>query len=153
MNGPDLIPRPPLLSMERRTAVYAISSGLWFSGVVWLLLHYLLMHEGPFGPAPHPAEFWMLAAHGGFGFASLYVFGLLWGSHIPAGWRSARKRWSGGLMFGLLGWLILSGYLLYYLGSDELIFGVRVAHWAVGLAAPVPFLLHRFLRSRTSQSA
>lgn len=137
-------PRPPLLSAGRRAAVYATGTGLWLTGSAWLILHYYMMREGPFGPEPHPTEFWSLAAHGAFGFAALFMFGLMWGVHILAGWRSLRRRWTGGLMFGLFAWLIVSGYLLYYLGNDELIALSRVSHWVLGLVSPLPFLVHRF---------
>jgi hypothetical protein len=49
-------------------------------------------------------------------------------------------------MFALFAWLVLSGYLLYYLGSEELLAATTIAHWTIGLAAPVPFVLHRFAR-------
>ena len=58
--------------------------GLWGTGAAWLLLHYFFVQEGPFGPGPHPLEFWSIAAHGAFAFASLWMIGLLWSVHVPA---------------------------------------------------------------------
>ena len=139
-------PRAPELSRTRILAVYTISLGLWLTGAVWLIAHYVLVYEGEFGPLPHPLEFWSIAAHGAFAFASLWLFGLLWGVHIPAGWRSSRRRWSGSVMFGVVALLILSGYLLYYLGNAEVMPVVATLHWAIGLACPALFLLHRFSR-------
>jgi hypothetical protein len=124
--------------------VYASGAGIWLTGALWLLFHYFLASDGPFGPTPHPLEFWSRAAHGAFGFASLWVFGMLWGSHVVEGWRSRRRRWSGSLAFALFAWLVASGYLLYYLGNDGLISAVSLLHWSIGLATPLPFLLHRF---------
>jgi hypothetical protein len=142
------VPRAPELSRSRTLIVYTIGLGLWLSGAVWLIAHYALVYEGEFGPLPHPLEFWSIAAHGAFAFASLWLFGLLWSVHIPAGWRSLRRRWSGGLMFGLTTFLIVTGFLLYYLGSAEVISVVAALHWAIGLACPALFLLHRFSRER-----
>ncbi len=139
-------PRAPELSRSRVRIVYTISLGLWLTGAVWLLAHYFLVQEGEFGPLPHPLEFWSIAAHGGFGFASLWLFGLLWSVHIPAGWRSFRRRWTGGVMFGVTAFLVVSGYLLYYLGMAEVISVVATLHWMVGIACPALFLLHRFSR-------
>lgn len=139
-------PRAPELSRSRALTVYTISLGLWLTGAVWLLAHYFLLYEGEFGPLPHPLEFWSIAAHGAFGFASLWLLGLLWSVHIPAGWRSVRRRWSGAVMFGVTAFLVVSGYLLYYLGSAEVLSVVAVLHWAVGLGCPALFLLHRFSR-------
>jgi hypothetical protein len=129
--------------------IYSISLGLWISGTIWLLLHYFFVQDDLFGPNPHPLEFWAIAAHGAFGFASLWLLGLLWSVHIPAGWRSLRRRWSGSIMFGVSAFLILSGYLLYYFGNADLRPTLSVIHWAVGLGCPVVFLLHRFARDRT----
>ncbi len=139
-------PRAPELSRSRIRIVYTISLGLWLTGAVWLLSHYFMVQEGEFGPLPHPLEFWSIAAHGAFGFASLWLFGLLWSMHIPAGWRSFRRRWSGGVMFGVTAFLVVSGYLLYYLGNAEMISVVATLHWVVGIACPALLLLHRFSR-------
>jgi hypothetical protein len=140
------MPRAPELSRNRVLTVYTISLGLWLTGAVWVIAHYTLVYEGEFGPLPHPLEFWSIAAHGAFAFASLWLIGLLWSVHIPAGWRSLRRRWSGSVMFSVAAFLILSGYFLYYLGAAEVISVVAVLHWAVGLACPALFLLHRFSR-------
>lgn len=140
--------RAPELSRSRQLTVYAISLGLWASGAIWLLLHYFFVEEGQFGPNPHPLEFWSIAAHGAFGFASIWLIGLLWNIHIPAGWRSLRRRWSGSLMFGASAFLILSGYLLYYFGDADLRPVLSALHWAVGLACPALFFAHRFARER-----
>jgi hypothetical protein len=106
-----------------------------------------MAQEGDFGPSPHPLEFWSLAAHGAFALATLWMLGLLWAIHIPAGWRSLRRRWSGSFMFGVAAVLVISGYLLYYLGNPDIIPVVAVLHWGVGLACPALFLLHRFARN------
>jgi hypothetical protein len=139
-----LPPRPPQLSRARRQGLYAVGVGVWLSGALWLLFHYFLLRDGPFGPSPHPLEFWSRAAHGALGFASLWVFGMLWSAHLVEGWRSRRRRWSGSAAFALVAWLVVSGYLLYYLGNDGLISIISLLHWSVGLSLPVPFLLHRF---------
>jgi len=142
------MPRAPELPRSRILTVYTISLGLWLTGAVWLIAHYFLVNEAEFGPLPHPLEFWSIAAHGAFGFASLWLLGVMWSVHIPAGWRSTRRRWSGSVMFGVVTLLIASGYLLYYLGNAEVISVVAALHWAIGLACPALFLLHRFSREK-----
>ena len=139
-------PRAPELSRTRRLAVYIIGGGVWLTGAAWLVAHYLLAQNGPFGPSPHPLEFWSRASHGAFAFAFLWLIGVLWNVHIPAGWRSLRRRWSGSLTLAVAAWLVASGYLLYYLGSDELISSVSLLHWSVGLASLALFFFHRLAR-------
>ena len=145
--------RPPRLPGEYRLSVYAIGLGLWATGAIWLLLHYFFAQETPFGPSPHPLEFWSRAAHGAFGFAALWLFGMLWGTHVVDGWRSLRRRWSGSAMFAIFAWLVVSGYLLYYLGGEQTLLLTTVLHWAVGLLCPLPFLLHRFAMSAAKRGA
>src|ERR1051326_1224304 len=145
MSTPNPSPaRPPRLAGEQHLSVYAIGLGLWATGALWLLLHYFFAPETPFGPSPHPLEFWSRAAHGAFGFAALWLFGMLWGTHIVEGWRALRRRWSGSAMFSMFAWLVVSGYLLYYLGGEQPLAITTLLHWSVGLLSPLPFLLHRF---------
>ena len=136
--------RPPRLSRSRRTALYVIAAGTWATGTSWLVFHYALMRETPFGPSPNPLEFWSRAAHGAFAFAALWLFGMLCGAHIVEGWRNSRSRGTGTIMFALFAWLVFSGYLLYYAGNERLLAAVTLLHWIVGISCPVPFLLHRF---------
>lgn len=136
------------LSSARRWTVYGVGAGLWLSGAAWLVFHYFLQRQTEFGSEPHPLEFWSRAAHGLFGFAALWTFGLLWGSHIARGWKWRRHRLSGGVLAGVILWLIVSGYLLYYLGNETALNATQLLHWAAGLALPLPFLAHWLMRNR-----
>jgi hypothetical protein len=144
MNSLETFPvRAPRLSRTWRLMVYLVGGGIWTTGALWLLFHYFFVRETAFGPSPHPLESWSRAAHGAFGFATLWLFGVLWSAHVVEGWRSLRRRWTGSLMFGLFAWLVLSGYLIYYVGNEGLLAATTLLHWLIGLAAPVPFLVHR----------
>jgi hypothetical protein len=128
----------------RRWSVYVVAAGLTLTGAGWLTVHYFLQRRGPFGPEANPWEPWWLKAHGALAFAALWLGGLVWGVHVRAGWSARRRRWSGGIVLGVLLMLIVSGYLLSYAGDDQLRGWVSRAHWIVGLAAPGTFLVHRF---------
>src|SRR5262249_24709238 len=106
---------------------------------------------GEFGPTTNPLEPWLLRLHGAFAFFTLWIFGLLWGIHIAKLWPGKRKKWSGGILTGVFLLLILSGYLLYYVGDDRVRPFISAIHWAIGLIAPLLFLWHR-LRRRTSRT-
>lgn len=142
VKGPIRLPRP------RRLGVYAVALGVWASGVAWLVLRYGFRHEGAFGPENSPLEPWALKVHGAFAFAALWTMGLLWAAHILNGWGAKRRRWSGAGLLGLLLFLTLTGYLLYYAGGDGLRAVVSRLHWIAGLGVLVAFLLHRFARER-----
>jgi hypothetical protein len=136
---------PIRLTRPRRVSLYAIALTAWLSGAAWLAFHYFVRAEGQFGETPSPLEPWWLRLHGAAAFAALWAFGLLWGVHILNGWRLNRRRWSGAILFGASAFLVASGYLLYYAGSEGLRDWISVAHWGVGLAAPLAFVWHRFL--------
>jgi hypothetical protein len=119
---------------------------------LWLLFHYFFVEQGEFGPRIHPLEPWWLKLHGAFAFASIWIFGLLWAVHITRTWPGLRRRWSGGIMTATFAWLILSGYLLYYIGSDTVRSNVgdeharslvSIFHWGIGLVSPICFGFHR----------
>jgi hypothetical protein len=122
--------------------------GLWLSGVIWLLFHYFFMRDTAFGPQPHPLEIWTLRLHAAFGFFALWSFGMVWSAHIVGGWYTRRQRWSGGSAFAVLGLLVISGYLIYYLIDDEWHSGVALVHWIVGLSLPCFMALHVVLGRR-----
>ena len=141
--------RAPLrLSRRRRHTVYAIGWSLWCTGALWLVFHYFFMGHGEFGDTPHPAETWWLRLHGLAAFLALWSFGLVWGVHIVAGWHTRRQRVSGGIVVGVLAWLTLTGYLLYYLTDDSWRGVSAIAHWIVGLAMPLLLMVHIVLGRR-----
>jgi hypothetical protein len=131
------------LTPLRRWSVYGVTLGIWVTGAVWLILHYFFRQKSEFGFETNPAEPWSLKIHGAFAFASVAMLGLLWGVHVLNGWYSNRRRWSGAVLFGAGCFLVLSGYLLYYAGDDDIRDFVSVAHWAVGLAIAAAFGWHR----------
>lgn len=136
--------------MKRRRLIYvqAIVSGLWLSGALWLPLHFFWVRHGKFGTSPHPLEPWMLRLHGGLAFATLWCGGFLWATHIVSGWRGGRRRRTGIALCGAAALLIVSGYLLYYAGGDDMRAVVSLLHWGIGLAAPIAFLAHRLKPTR-----
>jgi hypothetical protein len=46
-------------------------------------------------------------------------------------------------MVALVATLTLTGYLLYYLGDEDLRPVATYAHWMIGLGAPLAFIFHR----------
>jgi hypothetical protein len=131
------------LNARRRLFIHVTGVGVWGSGVLWLVFHYFVSRPGEFGPEHSPLEPWWLKLHGAFAFLALWTAGLLWGLHVVNGWRLKRRRWSGSLAFGLMLVLIASGYLLYYVGDDSLRALTSAAHWAIGLALPAVYIVHR----------
>jgi hypothetical protein len=140
------------LTRPRRLGVYGVGLAVWLSGALWLLFHYFFKRHGPLGAAPHPLESWWLTLHGASAFAAIWAFGWLWSAHITKGWATGRKRPSGGLLVATLAWLTLSGYLLYYVGHEEVRAVTSLLHWSSGLACLIPFVTHRIRKHSPRQS-
>lgn len=136
------IRRPLQFPPPQRLALYIVGGGLWLSGGLWLLFHYLVPRPGDFGATTHPLEAWWLTAHGAFAFAAIFTFGLLWGIHVMPGWTSRQRRPSGTAAVAAVAWLMLSGYLMYYLGGEQPRLVATTLHWTVGLASPALFVYH-----------
>jgi hypothetical protein len=133
--------------LAQRWALYVVCGGLWLSGALWLLCHYLLARPAEFGPTTDPLEAWWLTAHGAFAFIAIFTFGLLWGIHVAPGWKTERRRPSGAAAVAAVVWLMLTGYLMYYLAGEQPRFVAATLHWTVGLATPLLFVYHG-LRAR-----
>lgn len=117
-------------------------SGLWLTGAAWLLLHYFGQTQGEFGPETNPVEPYMMKLHGFFLIPALLGIGGMFVVHIPKGWTHIHQRIAGIALCGVLGLLIASGYLLYYIGNETARSWASLAHWCVGLGLPAIFLWH-----------
>ncbi len=128
--------------------LYTTCAGVWLSGVLWLVFHFWLKRQTDFGVAPHPLEHWWLVAHGAFAFAGVWMLGYLWVTHVTRGWRARRHRKTGGTLFAGFMVLVVSGYLLYYVGEDRWRDVISPLHWIVGAVLPLSFFGHWVLRRR-----
>jgi len=139
------------LSRHHRQWIYAVGGGLVGSGVGWLIAHYLLVGASAFGETHHPSEPWWLRLHGAAVMAFLVVLGTILPGHVKRAWslrkngiQSVRKNVvTGTLMLSLVAALALTGYALYYSGSEELRPYISTGHWVMGLAAAAGFYQHR----------
>ena len=118
------------LPMLQRILLYVALLVLLATGIAWEFLR------------PGPSASWLMKIHGGAAMLALVLIGTLIAHHIPAGWDSLKNRWSGVLLLVALGWLVASGYLLYYSGSETLRFFASRSHLWVGLAVAVVVVLH-----------
>jgi hypothetical protein len=125
-----------------RLAVYVICVGIWLTGVAWLVFHYFMRTEGPFGFRNNPLEGSCLKAHGALSFASLWILGQMWSVHVLRGWNMRWRRWSGGSLMGAAFVLILTGYGLYYVDGKAWRDWIGVFHWIVGIATLAVFFTH-----------
>lgn len=151
---------PPMrLSRHHRQWIYIVGGTLVGSGVAWLIAHYLF-GAGEFGETHHPSEPWWLRLHGAAVMGFLVVLGTILPGHVTRAWslrknctRSVRKNIvTGILMLSLVATLALTGYALYYSGSEDLRPYISTTHWVVGLAAAAGFYQHRRARLQRSSA-
>ena len=115
---------------------------LLLTGIAWLLLHHFGQREGEFGPETNPLEPWMLRLHGAAMIASLLGVGSLLVVHVWRGWQYRSQRLIGIVLSTGVAWLILSGYLLYYVADEEWRAWLSISHWVAGLTGLPVFILH-----------
>jgi hypothetical protein len=131
------------LSRSLKGWLYGVSLIVLLSGALWLLFEWKVRVAGEFGEERHPLQAWWLKLHGAAAMGFLVMFGTLLRGHIAGGWRRGRRRTSGGSMTALSGVLILTGYGLYYAGSETLRPWISAVHWIVGLLAAGLLAFHR----------
>ena len=128
------------LSGPHKFWVYSVTLLVYLTGVVWACLHYLAPRPQDFGV--HPAEPWMLKLHGAGAMIILVVLGTLLPGHMRFAWHARRNRPNGIALVAFLGFLVLTGYGLYYLGDERLRSWTSWSHLAVGVALPAMIILH-----------
>jgi len=124
------------LSARLRYSLYAATAVLFGSGVLWLGLRNL---------APLALQTWAGVAMRVHGAAAMAILPLMGGAaalHVTAAWRERKNQASGLVLASGLAILVLTGYCLYYVGSESLREWASIAHWALGLALPLLLAAH-----------
>lgn len=125
-----------------RWTLYAVATGLWASGCIWLALHLWFQTPTEFGAEPHAWEPPLLLVHGLLAVPALYLFGWISARHALDGWRMARRRPSGAAIFLVTAVLVASGFALFFLTGDGVRAIVIAVHEMLGVAAIAAALLH-----------
>ena len=117
------------LHPAQRALVYAALLALVVTGCLW---------------EADVARALLMKIHGAAAMVTLVLFGVLLARHVPTGWSAARaNRLSGVLLLATSLWLTLTGYLLYYSGSESLRDYASQTHFWVGVGFVALFALHQ----------
>jgi hypothetical protein len=137
---------------RQRLAVYLVSTLLWATGIVWLVLDQCFARQEQFGRTPHPLEPPLLLAHGMLAIASAYLLGWVSARHVLLWWTAGLRRVSGAVFAALTALLGLTGFALFFLSSDRWQRCAQLTHEALGLSI-VLFALQHWLFARRGQTA
>jgi hypothetical protein len=84
----------------------------------------------------------LMRIHGAAAMAGMVLFGALLARHVPCGWKQRASRISGAALLIALLWLVVSGYALYYSGTESLRAFASQTHFWIGIALAVVLGLH-----------
>ena len=121
------------LSPTQRRWLHGTFAVLFVSGAAWTIRR----------------RAWLLAVHGAAAMAFLVVFGALLATHVKKATAAGRNLPSGQALTGTVWVLILTGYALYYAGSDAVRSIAGWLHTVIGLAAPMVLAWHMLSRRGT----
>lgn len=133
---------------RQRLAVYVVSTLLWATGIVWLILDQFFARQEQFGRTPHPLESPLLLAHGLLAIGSAYLLGWVSARHVLLWWTAGLRRLSGTLFATLLAILALTGFALFFVSSDRWQRCAQLAHEALGVGIVLLAVQHWFFGRR-----
>lgn len=84
----------------------------------------------------------LMKIHGAAAIASMVLFGARLARHVPCGWSVRANRSSGVALLATSLSLAVSGYALYYAGSEGLRAFASQTHFWIGVALAVAFGFH-----------
>lgn len=130
------------LSVRHRAWLHTTFTVLFLSGAAWWVLQRWFPVATEFGPQPHPAQHWLIRLHGAAAMLALVIVGSLIPHHMKRAWRAHLNRRNGVMLIAVIAALTLTGYGLYYAGSESLRAAVSFAHLLFGLIFPLALLWH-----------
>jgi hypothetical protein len=109
--------------------------------IFWYVSNYAML-PNEYGFAANPLQTPTLHFHGVLGLLFLFVFGILFSSHIQPGLRQTRRKPTGVSLFLILTLLSITVPLLYYLGEDHWRKLTADFHTLLGLALVPMIIMH-----------
>jgi hypothetical protein len=125
-----------------RAFLYSATAAIWLTGAGWTLLHRIGGGTDELGLVRHPWEPTLMNWHGAVAVAFTLIVGSLVPVHMRRSWALKRNRASGASLAGLCGFLLASGWGLYYVAAERWRESIARGHLYVGLALPLCLLAH-----------
>ena len=138
------------LRRPHRYSLYLVGGVLLATGAAWAAFHYVPQWLGVDERSGIEINAALIKLHGAAAMFSLVLIGTTLARHVGAGWQAARNKLSGIAILALAVLLIITGYLLYYAGDEQLRETSSVLHLAAGVILPAFVIAHawRLMRQR-----
>lgn len=136
------LPRPGGMPPAVARGLAVSGTLLAATGIALGLLRYVLPSPDPFSVYPHPWWKALLVIHVFATPVFFFFFGSAWWRHVVRHWKGRERRASGAMVLGLTAVVAVSGYLLYFVGSERGIAVTRVIHTAGGVLATAVYIHH-----------
>lgn len=130
------------LTPRHKRWFYSVSLTLFLSGAAWVLFNWSVARAEGHADFFLSLKTWSLKLHGAAAMAFLIALGILIPTHMRRAWRTRRNQKNGGVFATVLALLILTGYGLYYLGSEEWRSSASWIHLILGFASPALLVWH-----------
>lgn len=85
--------------------------------------------------------------------ASLIILGSVLPKHVKHAWVLKKNRKSGAVFMGLMGFMILTGYGLYYMGDESVRTWISRWHGWIGLSFPVILTVHVVMGKKSRETS
>jgi len=126
----------------QRRLLYLTGLLLLATGAAWAVLHYVPDWLRIDERRAVEINAVLLKVHGAAAMASLVLLGMMLVEHVGAGWRGERNKTSGIAILALVAVLVVTGYLLYYAGGEELRQAASLLHLVAGVVLPLVIVFH-----------
>ena len=119
--------------------LYSVVALSWSSGILFFIFKEWVRIEDTFSVGYHPLQNIFLKIHGASAFVLMILYGYFIAVHVLPGLKKKQLSKLGRTMTVTLGSLIVSAYLLYYVGHDLLRECISYFHVTIGFL--LPFIL------------
>jgi len=139
------------LSRRHRWTIFIVLFTLLVTGLAWDWIH-RLDEAGTSVVSWREIKPTLMKAHGFAALGFVLLFGTLIPVHIRHSWHARRNRANGVFFLSAISILTLTGYALYYLGSETLRALCSDVHFWLGAATPLLLIWHIWSGRRSTGS-
>jgi len=140
------------IPLSYRLTLFAVLLTLWITGVSLYLFQKYIRVSGEFGLTYHSSQVLFRQIHGAAAFTMMIIYGYLLASHVSYGWKQKRQRKLGVTLVLVQLSIIITGYMVYYVGNDFILHTAATTHLLLGLSFPLLLISHIYLVIRSKSS-